>query len=332
MSPPAEKTGDSLGDVPVRRDQQHANCRKDPRADPWFYPSTGGKERTRPAPPRDLSQRTDARAGHGIGPLPDSLAHRRGRHFAFRNCADELTGQGHQTSIVGQHNFGAINCLFHRPQCRVSGLQGRRIDYYSDNSASHWATAYDFRQLKPGDVVRERSKTRLPRVGIIAGAAVCPTLRREKKFQTPGTPALNYRLHFEGLNKTLERINMLTRCRQAIPGAPSFPLPDSARGPGKGNPRRPHGTTVSPEVFTTPFTNPVGRRYPGARPIFGRRSRLFREAGYELAGPARLVNAKTGEPTFDRNPAGQCVAGAVRPSLHMQPEESRALIARYPDR
>ncbi len=52
---------------------------------------------------------------------------------------------------------------------------------------------------------------------------------------------------------------------------------------------------VPPELFTTPYTNPVGGNPQAVRGNLREAVRLFREAGYEVRNE-RLVNAKTGEP------------------------------------
>ena len=51
---------------------------------------------------------------------------------------------------------------------------------------------------------------------------------------------------------------------------------------------------VPPEVFTKPYTNPVGGSPENVRANLREASRLLREAGYEVRNQ-KLVNAKTGE-------------------------------------
>ncbi len=52
---------------------------------------------------------------------------------------------------------------------------------------------------------------------------------------------------------------------------------------------------VPAEVFTTPYTNPVGGNPEAVRANLREAVRLLREAGYEVRDQ-KLVNAKTGEP------------------------------------
>src|SRR5262245_19031946 len=51
---------------------------------------------------------------------------------------------------------------------------------------------------------------------------------------------------------------------------------------------------VPPEVFTTPYTNPVGGTPENVRANLREGTRLLKEAGYEIRNQ-KLVNAKTGE-------------------------------------
>ncbi len=52
---------------------------------------------------------------------------------------------------------------------------------------------------------------------------------------------------------------------------------------------------VPPEVFTTPYSNPVGGNPQAVRGNLREAVRLLKEAGYEVRNE-RLVNSKTGEP------------------------------------
>jgi microcin C transport system substrate-binding protein len=52
---------------------------------------------------------------------------------------------------------------------------------------------------------------------------------------------------------------------------------------------------VPPELFTTPYTNPVNGNPEAVRANLREAIRLFKEAGYEFRD-RQLVNAKTGEP------------------------------------
>ena len=96
---------------------------------------------------------------------------------------------------------------------------------------------------------------------------------------------------------------------------------------------------VPPEVFTKPYTNPVGGNPEAVRDNLREALRLLKEAGYEVRD-RKLVNAKTGEPfTIEFLIAGselrarhavlQAVAGAAR--HHGQRAHRRRRAIREPD-
>ena len=75
---------------------------------------------------------------------------------------------------------------------------------------------------------------------------------------------------------------------------------------------------VPPEVFTTPYTNPIGGNQQALRNNLREALKLFREAGYEIKN-TKLVNAKTGEPftveLLVQDPAFERVMLFYKPSL-----------------
>src|SRR5205085_3843654 len=52
---------------------------------------------------------------------------------------------------------------------------------------------------------------------------------------------------------------------------------------------------IPPEVFTTPYTNPVNGNPEAVRANLREAGRLLKEAGYEIRD-RRLINLKTGQP------------------------------------
>jgi microcin C transport system substrate-binding protein len=75
---------------------------------------------------------------------------------------------------------------------------------------------------------------------------------------------------------------------------------------------------VPPEVFTTPYKNPVGGSREAMRDNLRHAIRLLKEAGYEVRN-RRMVNVKTGEPlSFEvllLQPTFERVVLFMRPSL-----------------
>jgi microcin C transport system substrate-binding protein len=75
---------------------------------------------------------------------------------------------------------------------------------------------------------------------------------------------------------------------------------------------------VPPEVFTTPYTNPVGGSPDKVRQNLREGTRLLREAGYEVRN-TKLVDAKSGEPysieVLVEQPAFERIVLFYKPSL-----------------
>ena len=65
----------------------------------------------------------------------------------------------------------------------------------------------------------------------------------------------------------------------------------SADSPGRSG----AALAVPPEVFTTPYSNPVGGNPENVRANLREGMRLLKEAGYEVRNQ-KQVNTKTGEP------------------------------------
>lgn len=191
---------------------------------------------------------------------------------------------------VGQHNFGTIEYTYFTDRnVEFEAFRAGTIDYYQDNSASHWATAYDFPAAQNGDVIREEIENPLRAVGIMQ--ALVPNMRLEKFKDVRVRRALNFALDFETLNKTLAH-NALTRVDSYFWGTElaSSGLPEGR----EKEVLEAMKDKVPPEVFTTPFTNPVGGE-ANARANLRQALMLFREAGYELMKDRKLVDTRTGE-------------------------------------
>ena len=104
--------------------------------------------------------------------------------------------------------------------------------------------------------------------------------------------AFNLAFDFEEMNKTLF-FGQYTRIKSYFDGTRAR-LRRTAAGPRARDPREVKDK-VPPEVFTTPYTNPVNGNAEASATTCAKRPALLREAGWELQEP-KLVNAKTGEP------------------------------------
>ena len=192
---------------------------------------------------------------------------------------------------VGQYNFGAIDyAYFTDANVEFEAFRAGTIDYRQENSASKWATAYDFPAVESGEVIREEIENPLRAVGIMQ--AMVPNMRRERFKDIRVRKALNFAFDFEDLNRNLafdafERIDSyFWGTELASSGLPEGREKEILEG---------LKDKVPPEVFTTPYTNPVAGDPQKARANLRQALTLFKEAGYELKG-TQLVDTRTGAP------------------------------------
>lgn len=191
----------------------------------------------------------------------------------------------------GQNNFRNITYTFFGDRdVEFEAFRAGNVDYRQENQASRWATAYDFPAVKDGRVIREEVPNALRSVGIMQ--ALTPNTRRDQ-FKDPRVrEALNYAFDFEDLNKNLaygafKRIDSYfwgtDLASSALPQGRELEILQGLKD------------QVPPEVFTTPYTNPVAGDPQKLRDNLKTAIGLFKEAGYELKGN-KMVNSKTGQP------------------------------------
>ena len=192
---------------------------------------------------------------------------------------------------VGQNNFKTINYNFYADfDVELEAFRAGNVDFRRENSASRWATGYDFPAVKDGRVKREEVENPLRATGIMQ--ALVPNLRREQ-FKDPRVRlALNYAFDFEDLNRTLA-FNAFKRIDSYFWGTElaSSGLPQGRELEILNGLK----DKVPPDVFTTPYTNPVGGDPQKSRENLRKAVGLLKEAGYVLKGN-RMVNEKTGQP------------------------------------
>ncbi|NVD37256.1 ABC transporter substrate-binding protein [Ensifer sp. HO-A22] len=192
---------------------------------------------------------------------------------------------------VGQYNFRTINYAFFSDRnVEFEAFRSGNVDFYRDQSASHWAQAYDFPAMKDGRVIREEIENPLRAMGVMQ--AFVPNMRRDKFKDQRVREALNYAFDFEDLNRNLA-YNAYQRVDSYFWGSElaSSKLPEGREKAILEELK----DKVPPEVFTTPYTNPINGDPQKVRTNLRKALDLFKEAGYELKGN-RLVNTKTGEP------------------------------------
>jgi microcin C transport system substrate-binding protein len=212
---------------------------------------------------------------------------------------------------VGQNNFDELRFEFFRDNLvALEAFKADQADWISENSAKQWATAYDFPAVADKRVVKEEFP--VTDSGRMQGFAF--NLRR-KQFQDPRLRrAFNYAFDFEEMNKQLfygqyKRINSyFDGTELACSGLPEGlelqilePLRDK----------------LPPEVFTTPYQNPVNGNPENVRNNLREAIRLVRAAGYDVKD-TRLVDP-SGQPVtveiLVQDPSAERLALFYKPSL-----------------
>ena len=189
---------------------------------------------------------------------------------------------------IGRDNFDELRYEYFRDSTvAIEAFKADTVDWRTENSAKSWATAYEFPAVREKRVVLEEFPQRDR--GIMQGFVF--NTRREK-FKDPRLRrAFNFAYDFEEMNKQLffgqyRRINSYfdgtELASSGLPQGQELEILEKVRD------------QVPPEVFTTPYTNPVGGTPENVRANLREGTRLLKEAGYEIRNQ-KLVNAKTGE-------------------------------------
>ncbi len=192
---------------------------------------------------------------------------------------------------VGQNNFRRFTfSYFADLDVAFEAFRSGNSNYRWENSAKRWATSYDFPAVKDGRIKLETLKNDDRDSGVMVGFIT--NLRRGKFQDVHVREALNYAFDFEELKRTIF-YNQYDRVDSYFFGSElaSFGLPQGRELEILNEMK----DRVPPEVFTTPYKNPVGGDPAKMRDNLRRAIGLFKEAGYELKG-TRMVNSKTGEP------------------------------------
>jgi microcin C transport system substrate-binding protein len=189
---------------------------------------------------------------------------------------------------IGRDNFDELRYEYFRDTTvAIEAFKADTVDWRTENSAKSWATAYDFPAVREKRVVLEEFPQRDR--GIMQGFVF--NTRRDK-FKDPRLRrAFNFAYDFEEMNKQLffgqyKRINSYfdgtELASSGLPQGQELEILEKVRD------------QVPPEVFTTPYTNPIGGTPENVRANLREGTRLLKEAGYEIRNQ-KLVNAKTGE-------------------------------------
>lgn len=196
---------------------------------------------------------------------------------------------------VGQNNFGTVTYRYYADRdVMFESFRSGNEDYWWENMARRWATAYDFPAVKDERIKREELENDMRKLGVMVGFIF--NTRREQFSDPRVREALNYAFDFEELRRTIfydsyDRVDsFFFRTELASSGLPEgreLEILNEVKD------------LVPPKVFTQPYRNPVGGDPKKLRENLRTAVGMLREAGYELKGN-RMVNAETGKPlTFE---------------------------------
>jgi microcin C transport system substrate-binding protein len=213
---------------------------------------------------------------------------------------------------IGRDNFDELRFEYFRDgTVALEAFKADQIDWRTENIAKNWATAYDFPAVRDKRVLLEEFPLRSR--GIMQALAF--NTRREK-FKDPRLRlAFNYAYDFEEMNKQIffgqyKRITSYFEGTElacsGLPAGQELDILEKVRD------------KIPPEVFTKPYTNPVGGSRENIRSNLREAVRLLKEAGYEVRNQ-KLADARTGEPLsiemLSEDPSVERVILFYKPSL-----------------
>ena len=197
---------------------------------------------------------------------------------------------GHAINVnIGRNNFDELRFEYFRDgTAALEAFKADAIDWRIENSAKDWATAYDFPAVADKRVLLEEFP--INNVGVMQAFAF--NTRRDK-FRDPRVRlAFNYSFDFEEMNRQIfygqyKRITSYFEgtdlASSGLPTDRELELLETVRD------------KVPPEVFTKPYSNPVGGNPTAVRKNLLEAVRLLKDAGYSIRDQL-LVDSKSGEP------------------------------------
>ena len=234
---------------------------------------------------RDVTQTTlEPPLGSGPYRLKDFVA---GHSIVYEKVADYWGKDVNVT--IGTRNFQQLRYEYFRDSTvALEAFKGDQVDWRTENSAKNWATSYDFPAVRDKRVVLEEFP--ISNVGVMQ--AFTFNIRRDKFKDARVRRAFNFAFDFEEMNRTIffgqyKRISSYFEgtelASSRIPEGKELEILQSVKD------------KVPADLFSKPYTNPVGGSQQADRNNLREALSAFREAGYEIKD-TKLVNAKTGEP------------------------------------
>lgn len=212
---------------------------------------------------------------------------------------------------IGQNNFDELRFEFFRDNTvALEAFKADQADWIMENSAKQWATAYDFPAVADKRVVKEEFP--INDSGRMQGFVL--NLRREM-FKDPRVRrAFNYAFDFEEMNKQLfygqyKRIASYFEgtelASSGLPQGDELAILETVRD------------KVPAELFTQPYTNPVGGNPEAVRGNLREAMRLVKEAGFDIKD-RKLVDPSGKPVTVEmlvQDPSSERISLFYKPSL-----------------
>jgi microcin C transport system substrate-binding protein len=213
---------------------------------------------------------------------------------------------------VGSFNFDELRFDYFRDSdVAFEAFKAGDVDWRTENTAKNWATGYDFPAVRDKRVMLEEFP--IHNMGVMQAFAF--NLRRRKFHDARVRRAFNFAFDFEEINREL----FYSQYKRIVSYFEATDL--AARGVPTEQELavlQPLRSQVPPEVFTTPYWNPVAVDQRAARANLREAMRLFNAAGFEVRDLA-LVDRETGEPMqvefLVGDPSLERVALFYRPAL-----------------
>jgi microcin C transport system substrate-binding protein len=212
---------------------------------------------------------------------------------------------------VGQHNFDELRFEFFRDNTvALEAFKADQADWIAENSAKQWATAYDFPAVTDKRVVKQEFP--INDSGRMQAFAI--NLRRDQFKDARVRRAFNYAYDFEEMNKQLfygqyKRIDSYfygtELAASGLPQGRELEILETVRD------------KVPAEVFTQPYTNPVGGNADAVRANLREAMKLLKEAGFEIRDH-KLVDTAGKPVTIEilvQDPSAERMALFYKPSL-----------------
>ncbi|MGX7741386.1 extracellular solute-binding protein [Rhodopseudomonas parapalustris] len=212
---------------------------------------------------------------------------------------------------IGQNNFDELRFEYFRDNTvALEAFKADQADWIMENSAKQWATAYDFPAVTDKRVVKEE----FPINDSGRMQAFVLNTRRDMFKDARVRRAFNYAFDFEEMNKQLfygqyKRINSFFEgtelASSGLPQGQELELLESVRD------------KVPAELFTQPYTNPVGGNAEAVRANLREAMKLVKEAGFDVKD-RKLVDPSGKPVTVEmlvQDPSSERIALFYRPSL-----------------